>query len=80
MHQERFAPAPYATGLFRHVVLTCVHLNTAFTLDFEIIGILSVQEQNQFLFDLKTFRKGSHTDRWLSQGVWWSAYRFMHFC
>ena len=21
-----------------------------------------------------------HTDPWLSQGAWWSAYRFMHFC
>ena len=21
-----------------------------------------------------------HTDPWLSQGAWWSAYRFIHFC
>ena len=23
---------------------------------------------------------GVHTDPWLSQGAWWSAYCFMHFC
>ena len=28
---------------------------------------------------LSVLALGKHTDPWLSQGVWWSAYRFMHF-
>ena len=32
------------------------------------------------MFTPKPLSHAKHTDPWLSQGAWWSAYGFMHFC
>ena len=49
-----------------------------------IVFILWPKQEKHFQYQTKgpTTKTGmvQHTDPWLSQGAWWSAYRFMHFC
>ena len=56
------------TEMRRLVILTALQVRTQET-------IQTSQREDTFLV-----LPVMHTDPWLSQGAWWSAYRFMRFC
>ena len=55
----------------------CIHMWISWYVSLTICGFSSYLVLNQVLSsDGETY----HTNPWLSQGLWWSAYRLMHFC